>query len=302
MLYDRDYMRSGDRSYLRSPVILLLIVLAAIFLLECFLRVYQGTSLMFWFGLNDTSLRRHQYWRLFTYQFLHDAPWPWHILFNSIALFFFGRAVVETVGTSRFWQIYLGSGLVGGLLEALCQAAHPAYGVGIGSHPYVVGASASVFGLAGAFCFMFPAREVVFFLYVIPIRLRAMVLFWILFGYSAFGTVFPHGGIAHAAHFGGLLAGVGYVRFFLQRDPGAWLRRLAARTPARRTEMPVPAGKAAGRPARSSAPLEEMDTPEEFMRREVDPILDKISAHGIQSLTERERRILERARERMRGR
>ncbi len=38
---------------------------------------------------------------------------------------------------------------------------------------------------------------------------------------------------------------------------------------------------------------------DEFFSKTVDPILDKISAHGIQSLTERERRILEAARERM---
>jgi hypothetical protein len=38
---------------------------------------------------------------------------------------------------------------------------------------------------------------------------------------------------------------------------------------------------------------------DDFLTKEVDPILDKISAHGIQSLTERERRILEAARERM---
>ena len=38
---------------------------------------------------------------------------------------------------------------------------------------------------------------------------------------------------------------------------------------------------------------------DEFLSRKVDPILDKISAHGIQSLTEQERRVLEAARERM---
>ena len=39
--------------------------------------------------------------------------------------------------------------------------------------------------------------------------------------------------------------------------------------------------------------------PAEFISREVDPILDKISACGIQSLTDRERRILEAARAKM---
>jgi hypothetical protein len=38
---------------------------------------------------------------------------------------------------------------------------------------------------------------------------------------------------------------------------------------------------------------------DEFLQKEVDPILDKISAHGIQSLTAREREILENARTKM---
>ena len=42
--------------------------------------------------------------------------------------------------------------------------------------------------------------------------------------------------------------------------------------------------------------------PAEFLSKAVDPILDKISAHGIQSLTERERKILQTAREKMVGR
>ena len=37
----------------------------------------------------------------------------------------------------------------------------------------------------------------------------------------------------------------------------------------------------------------------DFMAQEIDPILDKISAHGIHSLTDRERKILDAARSRM---
>ena len=40
-------------------------------------------------------------------------------------------------------------------------------------------------------------------------------------------------------------------------------------------------------------------TRDEFISQEVDPILDKISAHGIHSLTPRERQILEAARNKM---
>jgi predicted DNA binding protein len=49
----------------------------------------------------------------------------------------------------------------------------------------------------------------------------------------------------------------------------------------------------------SNASVEEDLPPDEFLSKAVDPILDKISAHGIQSLTERERRILQTAREKM---
>jgi hypothetical protein len=50
-----------------------------------------------------------------------------------------------------------------------------------------------------------------------------------------------------------------------------------------------------GRTDEEAAPL----PPEEFISKEVDPILDKISAHGIHSLTPRERQILEAARSKM---
>jgi hypothetical protein len=143
--------------------------------------------------------------------------------------------------------------------------------------------------------------------YFFPVRLQSMTLFWILLGVSIFGVVFPAGNVAHGAHLGGLLAGAGFVKLFLEEEGQAWLRRLVARRSALPRDVPVEAGRQAGKPSGkfSSAPVAgapETDNPEEFIRREVDPILDKISAHGIQSLTERERRTLEKARERMKGR
>lgn len=303
MLYDRDYMRDEDRSRWRSPVVGLLVVLGAIFLVECFLRVYGGgSSLGVYFGLSYERVIRHEYWRIFTYALLHDAPLPFHILFNGIGLWFFGRSVLENLGTARFWKIYVTAGVIGALVELLCQAFHPAYGAS-----WTVGASACVLGLAGAFCLSNPTGEVVFAFYLFPVRLRAMTLFWLLLGLSIFGTVFPSGGVAHAAHLGGLLAGAGFVKLFVQEEGQAWLRRIMPRRAERRREVPVEAGRVGVREARTAKPSpspspSEAESPEEFIRREVDPILDKISAHGIQSLTERERRTLERAREWMKGR
>ena len=48
-----------------------------------------------------------------------------------------------------------------------------------------------------------------------------------------------------------------------------------------------------------SRKVEEEFSTEEFVENEVNPILEKISAKGIQSLTARERQILQKAREKM---
>ena len=55
----------------------------------------------------------------------------------------------------------------------------------------------------------------------------------------------------------------------------------------------IPPPPVAGRKAQ-----EEVST-DEFLKNEVDPILEKISARGLQSLTARERQVLEAAREKI---
>ncbi len=299
MLYDRDYMRDDDRPGWRSPVIVLLVVLGAIFLVECFLQVYAGSSLSRDFGLSyQAVVTRHEYWRLFTYQFLHDAPWPLHLLFNALGLWFFGRWVLETLGARRFWQIYLTAGFIGALVEIGCQAWHQNFGL-------TVGASGSVLGLAGVFCLLMPQRETTFVIYFFPVRMRSITMFWILFGFSLFGVLFPAGNIAYGAHLGGLLAGAAYAKFVLDDSSHRWWERFVPRRPAAPRTVTVAAGKVSARPERTGSapaiPVADQESSEDFIRREVDPILDKISAHGIQSLTERERRVLEKARDRIKG-
>jgi hypothetical protein len=111
---------------------------------------------------------------------------------------------------------------------------------------------------------------------------------------AVFGVLFPGGNVAHAAHLGGMIAGVAFIRFApYWRWPQ--LPRRQPRLARKLARVPTP-GSFWGRT--KEATREELPA-EEFLSKEVDPILDKISAHGIQSLTERERRILEAARERM---
>jgi hypothetical protein len=123
---------------------------------------------------------------------------------------------------------------------------------------------------------------------------------WISLALAVFGLVIPQSGLADAAHLGGIATGWLYVRWIVQ-GAGWRFQPWRSRAPQRRPLELVKA--AASKPStwkRSGGSLAADDLPpEEFISREVDPILDKISAQGIQSLTERERRILEAARSRM---
>jgi hypothetical protein len=114
------------------------------------------------------------------------------------------------------------------------------------------------------------------------------------------GIAFPPDNIAHAAHLGGLLTGIVFVRYVIH---WRWQWPRLRRTPTQplRPLVRVLPGTAARRSQNRMVVNEDLPAAE-FLAKEVDPILDKISAQGIQSLTERERRILETAREKMAGR
>jgi hypothetical protein len=117
----------------------------------------------------------------------------------------------------------------------------------------------------------------------------------LLFAPPRSSDVFTVSNVADAAHLGGIVTGIVFIRYAIHWD-WHWPRL-------RRVPQPAPRRlvKVSSRPARAwGRGKTEEDLPaEEFLSKEVDPILDKISAHGIQSLTDRERRILEAAREKM---
>jgi len=168
-----------------------------------------------------------------------------------------------------------------------------------------VGASAGAFGLVAAFAVLYPERLLTLLLFfIIPVNLRAKFLLWFSGLVALFGVAFPKAvfeatgaNMANAAHLGGMLTGVVFIRYALRWN-WSWPSFGGGRRRAPRSLTSVSAPKPSFW-ARSQASHAEPLPPEDFLAQEVDPILDKISAHGIQSLTERERRILQSARDRM---
>src|SRR5208282_254894 len=163
----------------------------------------------------------------------------------------------------------------------------------------VVGASAGASGLVAAFAILHWEERFSLLIYFIPVNMTGKTLLAVSLGLAFLGMLTPNNGIANAAHLGGILTGGFYVRLFIQGQWPGW--KFPGRRAAPREYAAKRAGKGAFWHSAADKPIEDLDT-DEFLKSEVDPILEKISAHGIHSLTAREREILEKARKKMAGR
>lgn len=274
-LYDRDYMRDEEPAYRRSrpakpwsPTIVILVVLGVVFVLQTLLHLKGSIWLELHFALSLSGIRAGHLWEVVTFQFLHAGFL--HLALNGMTLYSFGRFLEVEFGRGRFLALYFISGTAGGILQMIA-----AWLLRQPPEIPVVGASAGIAGVLGAFILSYPDMRLI--LFPIPFKIRAWNLLWILLPMSVIGTVYPFGGIAHAAHLGGLLAGGAFTRW-------AWKSR---------PTTPPPLFTAPPAPTRAEK------AQEDFIASEVDPILDKIAKQGIHSLTERERKILETAKARM---
>ena len=282
-------MRRPGMHWPWSATVVLLVVNVAAFIVQNVLYRFTDFPTNAYLALSVYGLGHGFVWQLLTYQFMHGG-WL-HLLLNCWAIYVFGREIEETLGGKSFLTLYFSSGVVGGLFQVLLGVVAG----GAFARP-VVGASAGAFGLVAAFATLYPERTLTLLLFfVIPVSLRAKFLLLFSGLLAFFGIVFPGDNIAHAAHLGGMLSGIAFVRYAIHWH---WPHFPPRRARPFRPLVKVSRGEHGGWGRHKPAEDEDLP-PEEFLSREVDPILDKISAHGIQSLTERERRILEKAREKM---
>jgi membrane associated rhomboid family serine protease len=297
MLDDRTYMRTEYRPAWSMTKILLIAVFACFILQKIAEGVWGPGFIDSWFALSTQGMKQGRIYELITFQFMH-AGWM-HLFGNMIGLYFFGRAMEETLGRKGVLKLYLLSGTIGGLVQIILAFTFPLYFAG-----GVVGASAGVFGLIAAFAARAPNDPITMFIYFFPVTFQAKFLLLLEACIALLGLLGPlihftafTGNIAHAAHLGGMLTGILYIRGAAKISrPFAFWRPFARREPPPKRELVSAAPRRAWRSTRK--PVEDLP-PAEFISREVDPILEKISAQGIHSLTERERQILEAARNKM---
>jgi len=161
-----------------------------------------GNDLATWSAIFVLSTDHPEYvWTWITSVFAHGGLF--HLFFNGVFIFFFGRLVEEYVGWKQYSLFFVGSGAIAGLAQVGVIAAR-----GIDSG--VLGASGAVYAIMGALLVINPRfRAYLFFFLPLP--------FWIIASGYGLMTVWyiqqggpAAGGVGHVAHLSGLIVGLIY--------------------------------------------------------------------------------------------
>jgi membrane associated rhomboid family serine protease len=231
-----------------------------------FLLTMVFPMLRFWLGYIP-ALTLTRPWTVVTYMFVHGGLW--HLLFNMLALYFFGPQLEARIGSRNFVGLYFASGLTGALLSLYTPSA------------LIIGASGAVYGVMFGFARYWPRVQILIW-GIIPVEARVLVFIMTLlalFGARGLGQR----GVAHLAHLGGFVGGYLYLKIIERWSPAA---RFRAR--ARPTARPPGATDIERWSRIDPSALHPVN------REELDRVLSKVARSGPDSLSPDERSFLDR--------
>ena len=179
-------------------------------------------------------------WQVITYMFMHDYSSLFHIMFNMFALYTFGSSLEYIMGSKRFLNFYLITGLGALALQLLVQSFEVYNITGsainngsfmidsvkrtISFNPYLisqdqastllgiyltpmVGASGAIFGLLIAFGMLFPNAELFIMFIPVPVKAKYIIPVYVILELFLGVKQFSGDSVAHFAHLGGALFG-----------------------------------------------------------------------------------------------
>ncbi len=257
----------------RNVVVIILLIQVAVFVLLGLIRLggwlmepsgVASPEWMAYLGLPaDPATWVRRPWTVFTYAWVHSGIW--HLLFNGLIFYWFGRMFSDLVGPRHLLKVFGGGILMGAL-------AYWGMALWMGWGGTLIGSSAAVMATMVAAATLTPSRRL-YLLLIGPVKIAYIAVGLLLLDLIMMPLGNPGG---HVAHLGGALWGFLYVRWIQGRLPG-W--------------MPTHTGKPQPRSRAGE---------DKAIAEEVDRILEKIVRQGMDSLTDRERRLLDRASERAR--
>lgn len=281
----------------------LIIINCAVFvvinLVKIFMRAFSGfnnespfTDFLHLFCMSSDPIEVLTHpWSIITHMFLHEGFW--HILWNMLFLYWFGRIVGDLIGNRHILPIYLLGGLAGGF--AFFASVHLVGYGGLGVH-HALGASGAVMAMVVAAGVLAPEYELNLLL-IGSVKMKYVVMFLVFLDLIGIGDNMNTGG--HFAHLGG--AAMGW--FFIYRlreghDMGAPISRLF--TQLGNFFEGIFSGNKRKRPRVVFRNKEKMAKGNRASDREfdlshqekLDSILDKIKQRGYESLSAEEKEFL----------
>ena len=265
----------------------LLVVNLLVFLIQS--TLLTSPSFAGAFGFSPANAWQYP-WTFVTYMFLH-AGIP-HILFNMLVLFVFGSSVEDRMGGRAFVLFYLLCGIGGAASSFILRQLVPV--------SQIIGASGAVLGVAVAFAWFWPDHPVFVFPLPDPVPAKWLVTFLVALD-LVLALVGASDGIAHLAHLGG----VGTALLFLKGQE--WWATRGERQGEQMSEssvlvsQPRRFSRSGGIPPSARTPKSRGESaPDARANAEIDRVLDKIIASGVESLTPAERKFLTEISRRMR--
>lgn len=283
-IYDRDYERDFDQGgnrwqgggfdmgARRSANTNLLLTLVAVYVCQF---VFQPWFTSYLVLPSDWYLAPWRVYGLVTYGLLHDTSSIGHILFNGIALFFFGRAIEARYGSREYISFFLAGVIVAGLIWTVTEALTPGPGA------VLLGASGGIAAVLLLFALNYPNQQV-YIWGVLPVPAWLIAVLFV--GGDLFGAMNRENAsnVAYTAHLGGALFGFLYFR-------NRWT--LAQWLPGSGFKMP-------SLKRRPKLKIHREEPASEKSDEQVDEILRKIQEEGQESLTAKEQKILQQASQR----
>jgi len=245
--------------------------------------------LVSWLALSSdpiTILKRP--WTIFTSFFLHLGVW--HVVWNMVLLYWFGRIIGDFLGDRRVLPIYILGGLIGGTLYVVADHLIP---IGTDGNAVALGASAAVMAFVFAAAAKVPDYGIRLFLIPVTIKIKYIAL--VILFFDLIGTNGTNSG-GHIAHLGGAAFGMVFIYYlnqgvditgFLQKlFSGEWLS--TTKSAPQKRKSPV---KVVYRNEKMSRKNVVKEKPVDFQDR-LDGILDKIKSEGYDNLTSEEKEFL----------
>jgi membrane associated rhomboid family serine protease len=242
---------------------------AAAFIVQLLLASWNQPFVLDYLALSDRGINDAYAWQFFTAPLLHHNIW--HFAADMLVLYFVGRDVEAIIGQRQFLFLYLFGAFTGELGHLFLMPGDCVLFAGSGG----------VAAILLAYATILPELEMTtLLLFMVPVRLKMRRLAQIaLFGAVVLLLFDRSGSVGHSAFVGGAIAGWFYAHL-LGFGRTSLLQRILRQ---RHLE---------------AARLRSMNA-DQFVSEEIDPLLEKISQNGLASLSRRERRLLEQAREKM---